>query len=244
MESPPPPYLPSVEMPQPSNGSDKKLRLLRFLIAHLTFTYGVDHVALRKALATTPLALTKSADDVASLLSRDERDIILHLARMVLETKKKVLRQQCSSILAGDLKYIYENAVLPSIQLVNCSADSLEKFDTYLDHRHEPSKHHVTSLRSKTFVWRRPVTWSPDLDRRQKPLMKLLIGDDVLIDLIAPNEETRLLIGTAIAKAIDRYVPLCSNIATIPRTVYGSISAIKLSEEARRKEEFDYRTYL
>jgi hypothetical protein len=74
--------------------------------------------------------------------------------------------------------------------------------------------------------------------------MKLLIGDDVLIDLIAPNEKTRLLIGTAIAKAIDRYVPLCSNIATIPRTMYGSISAIKLSEEARRKEGFDYRTYL
>jgi hypothetical protein len=62
---------------------------------------------------------------------------------MVLETKKKVLRQQCSSIPTGDLKYIYENAVLPSIQLVNCSADSLDKLETYLGHRHEPSKQDI-----------------------------------------------------------------------------------------------------
>jgi hypothetical protein len=74
--------------------------------------------------------------------------------------------------------------------------------------------------------------------------MKLLIGDDVLIDLIAPNEKTRLLIGTAIAKTIDRYVPLYSNIATLPRTMYASTSVILLSEEAQRKEGFDYRTYL
>jgi hypothetical protein len=248
LDSPPPPYLPSVELPQPSTRSEKQLRLLRFLIEDLSFTYGVEHIALRNALATTPLASTKSADDVASLQSRDERDSILHLARMVLEVKKKVSRQQCSSILTSDLNYIYENIVVPSIQAGNWSANVLDKLETYLDHRHELSKHHMTSLRSRTFVWRRPVTWFHDLDRRQKSLMKLLIGDDVLIDLIAPNEKTRLLIGTAIAKTIDRYVPLYvplySNIATIPRTMYASTSAISLSEEAQRKEGFDYRTYL
>jgi hypothetical protein len=199
----------------------------------LAFTYDVDFIALRKALATTALASTDNLDDVASLLPRDEQDSTLHLVLMVARAGKKV-EQQHSSIPTNDLTYIYENVVALAREIPGVGPNQvLTKPLYYPDHRHDPSKRCMTEFRNDTFVLRRPTTWLRWWS--QKPLIQNLISDDVLIGLIAPNEDTRLLIASAIGRANDRYLWSWTDISTMPRQGWASETGALLSKEVLRK---------
>jgi hypothetical protein len=101
--------------------------------------------------------------------------------------------------------------------------------------------------RPNTVKWYNPLTWLFWPDRNY--LLEKLISDDMLIELIAPNEATRLLIGRAIANTGDtldyeivRTMGLHSYSrkwptvypSTLPRVLFETPSSILLSREARK----------
>jgi hypothetical protein len=187
------------------------------LINDLAFTYDDDFVALRNALATIPLASTNLTDNVTSILSWDERDSLLDTASMVIHAGGKIERRQNSSIPTRDIRHIYDSIVTPALEIGVGSNRILAKLEYYPRRRHDSSKWYETELRAETFEWHRPTTWL--WWGNQEWLANVLVSDDVLIERIAPNEETKLLIGSVIARAGDQYLWSWSDISLMERRI-------------------------
>ena len=178
--------------------------MLCFLVDYLAFTYNVDLNALRVTLSTTPLASTHAAEKgVSSILSQDERSNVTQLATIVDRVCRKVQRQQFSSIPDSDFRHIYNNVhrIATEINVKRCSI--LLILNTYLDHCNNPVKWARAALQSTERSWRSPFAWSIFLNGLK--VAKQLVSDDVLNELVAPNEETRILIGSAIAHTSNQY---------------------------------------
>ncbi|KAF1851667.1 uncharacterized protein K460DRAFT_401684 [Cucurbitaria berberidis CBS 394.84] len=220
--NPPPPLYTEYEA-NLRDREPKAVLLHRFLIDNLAFSHNVDPKALRTTISTTPIASTNAAAaTVSSILSQHEQASILRLATIVAQTYRQIERQQISCIRNEDLLYIYKSVHVPATNIEINPNFMLSILRDYLKRRNDPSKQSRTRHGEKHIRLRRPISWPSWWD--QHNMEKSFISDDVLIGRIAPNEEIRLLIGSAIARGGNDYLWSWSNVSRIKRDLYWSQS--------------------
>jgi hypothetical protein len=210
---PPPPYTPLPGKAQTTTIEEIRLRLGRFFIDSVAFVYNVDHAALLHALSTTSFAPTQdfkvSATPKATrptILSQTEQTDILRLALLVRETCQKAWNHQFSLILDIERKAIYSHVSVPASELGIAPGYALNLLRLYASHQGtdiHKAGHYLRRSSIPLFGW-----------TMQSPLFmaKRLVSDDNLVTAISPNEQTRLLLGRAIASFREKHLTLRQNI--------------------------------
>jgi hypothetical protein len=203
--SAPPPYTPS-GVPLEDTKADAyaiKRRLHRFLIDSIAFLYEVDPIALKGALSNHPLVTEDTSEPCKptkwSILPPDDRAIILDLANTVALTATKVTKQQLSAITATEFHLIHTHVFIPAQQLGVGPAYAMRLLRLYANHRRIDRHAAGLFLREHRMPWR---SW---IMESQTELAPRFIADDYLAELVAPNEETRVLLGNAVARLSDKY---------------------------------------
>jgi hypothetical protein len=238
MKRPPPPYtLAPLDTWTLATSADAEGRLQRFLLDTVAFVYEVDNIALREAMTSSNIesaasppysnpalaSIPHNPSEVStvsstSILSQADRNDILYLATNVHEVFEKVQKHQQSLITRNELAFVWLHIVLPSEQLRIDAGYSLDLLNSYATHkgidRQLAAYHYHTRF---PFIGR--FMWS------QERIARRAISDDNLVRRIAPNEQTRLLLGSAIANFQDMYLR-DQNMVQLSEVFYTSSTAM------------------
>jgi hypothetical protein len=118
----------------------------------------------------------------------------------------KAKKHQRSLVTASQIALLKTHIIQPSRELRITPEYVMDLLLYYLEHKGAEGKRHLAGhfygtrlplFRSlPVFVW---------CMRSQSCITTRLISDDILIERIAPNEETRLLLGNAMARFAEKY---------------------------------------
>jgi len=183
--------------------------LQRFYLDYVAFLYQVNPIALKNSLSTTSLAckddfdsdddLKKPSPPTSGILTHAERVKILYLSRLVREVVRKVAMNQLSLITRTEIDTINSQIILPVEQLNMDVALTFDLLRGYAEHKgidRRKAGHHG----------RYPIArWLGWFMLHQDQLARRVVDDDMLVDRMAPNEQTRLLLGSAVARFGERY---------------------------------------
>jgi len=210
--------------------------LQRFYLDYVAFLYQVDSIALKNALSTTSLACKDdfdSDDDLKNpspprhgILTPDERVRILYLGRLVREVARKVELNQLSLITRNEIDTINSQIILPVKQLDMDVALTFDLLRGYAEHKgidRRKAGHHGKYPIARWLGWF--MLGQDDLARR-------VIDDDMIVDRMAPNEQTKLLLGSAVARFGEKY---WKNRSKKPCTDWFTPTAEKLKKVVAQK---------
>jgi hypothetical protein len=207
MDSAPPPYTREPES-QPwasrtmlrSPGAIQD-RLHRFLIDSIVFAYGLDNAALRATLARTILSPDDQTNDAdlpaPSILSKYDREQILHLATVLRDTCAKIDTHSYSIITNFEVDIIFSDIIIPARTLSFKPSCAIKLLCLYADHKGEEVQkvgHYCGRLINFSFL----PSWGWCLES-QASLARRVISDDLLVEWVSPNAQTQQLLGQAVA---------------------------------------------
>jgi len=180
-----------------------ELRLHRFLIDSIAFMYEVDPIALKEAMSKSTLATrgdskAPGSSTWSAVLSSD-REGLLSLATLVSTTSEKVNKQHISSVSTADITFLNTHVSIPAKALLVNPGYAFRLLRLYAVHkgtnRYEAG-HYLRKSRLFGGGWRL---------MNQDDIATRLLSDDFLTERIAPNEETKVLLGEAIARFGDKH---------------------------------------
>ncbi|KAF2131188.1 hypothetical protein P153DRAFT_355945 [Dothidotthia symphoricarpi CBS 119687] len=225
---PPPPYTPFSTESQPSHLNTKTLRLRRFLIDIIAFAYGADLITLCDALSGTPLASSGGLNlQDLSILSHDERGELHRLSYVVLASLgKAAIGLKLSD---HDLALLDSDIVRPTHELNITLSYVLELL--YYYRRHKGVDRRFTGLYGyRCILWHR---------LSEEELVQRLHSDDRLVERIAPNDRTRLLLKTAIADFGEQELENQAKSGS-KRSFRSPQPAIDLAQRAMKTRDFPF----
>jgi hypothetical protein len=219
----PPPYQLDSKVAEASGLSDKACALALFIFEIIAFAYGADRNALLKAYTSS-----SGADPVPSFdlrHTKEERENYLALSKTIKETQERVQRNQLCSIPQSSYDTIYTDLILPCAELKVKAAYVAEWLHTYHVHEFNP-KQRMKAFKKAPFGF---GWWHGEF------LTRGLVAADVYVEYMAPNENTRLLLGEAIAKFGDKRMSWSENDLRGKRNVNPTQNAIAMIEVVLKK---------
>jgi hypothetical protein len=230
----PPSYNSDSKVSEDSNISDKASSLKLFILGLMSYAYGVDRDAVVKAYAISPA----DVPTFESCHNKQKRDTYFALSEAVARTQVRVHRNQCSLIPQSDYDIIYNELILPCIELELDLSYAIGWLKRYHEHQCDPSK------RSKSYAYRtRYFNLFILSGWKQRKLARDLTAADVFVERFAPDERYRLVLGAAIAdfgnlrcRHMKRTpVPVSRDLFAYPRPV----AMLKVVAEKARKGKND-----
>jgi hypothetical protein len=229
MDSAPPPYTRAPLEARSMDEAAMKNLMQRFLIDSIAFAYRVDDTVLKNALSLTdfiirepspapksseaPLSIKRRSQNpvsrliayipntkhhnfskaaAPSILSQDDREDILYLATTASDVHKKIKTHSISLIAESQINLLHECVYRAAYNLKVHPVYALKLLYLYSKHEGIDRKiagHYIGK------VWLLGYCLDSPSDIAQR-----LISDDLLVELVAPNEQTRLLLGGGVEK--------------------------------------------
>jgi hypothetical protein len=185
----PPSYNSDSKVSEDSNISEKASSLKRFILSMMSYAYGLNPDAVSKAYAVPLTHVT-----FESYHNKQKRDTYFALSETIARTKVRVHRNQYSLIPQSDYDIIYNELILPCIELELDLAYAIGWLQRYHEHEFDPPK------RSKFYAYPTRYSYLFILSGwKQRKLARDLTAADVFVERFAPDERSRVLLGAAIA---------------------------------------------
>jgi hypothetical protein len=188
----PPPTMP----PSPTTSPEQyKQQLCRYLIEILAFTFKVDPKELRRA--TNPGSKAPHLNsETPFILTRTERDQLLHLSCTVQHVHAKVCRNEVLTTYRRDRDLINDAILRPAHKLGIYPLHALDLISTYKDHQCNPDKRRYTILAVFTPRFCKCISYRFE---------STLNAHRLVMERVSRNDDVQHVLGRAFEKVWRRY---------------------------------------